>query len=684
MITEEEIRKVRDATDLVSLVGERVVLKQRRHEFWGCCPFHNERSPSFKIDPTSQFYHCFGCGEHGDAFTFTMKVENVEFPDAVRLLAQRAGIELSQDGSPAQRGRKSRLLATTQAATEFFQQQLMRVKTSETDAARDYLSQRGLGGEVAREWQLGYAPGARTMVRRLSEAGFSAEEMTSVDLARHGNSGVNDRFYRRIIFPICDLQGRPIAFGGRIFLSDDESNAKYLNSSETPLFKKRENLYAIHVAKSQIVNLDEAIVVEGYTDAITLHQGGLKNTVATLGTALTPQHLKLLSRFCKRVVLLFDGDEAGQRAAKRALDLLPELNDSATGAASQGGARLGAGRRIADVFVAHLPAGQDPADFCQSQGGDALRELLVDAEPLLRYGVDCALVPYDLAKSVERARAVQEALQLLAPLRGSLLVTDELNYISDRLLSFDGTFTTEEVQSLFQRIKPPHQRENLKQDGRQDGRQGDGAGRMAGDSGVTGTAEKAVGAGTAAVGTVAAGATGAAVAVGAGTAAVDTPTAPNAPRVVSVNQQRLEQLERELLLLYSEQSEVRDLLKTRFLRIDWINKEHQHIAEILVEMNHSGNLFSELTARYPKAGSILSVQRMVEASSLEPLRLAAYLLFNLRDLQLKIAIDALNTQLRQLSKDQNERYTELFTKVNELIQERSHNAKNYRKASKAV
>ncbi|MCL2632525.1 MAG: DNA primase, partial [Coriobacteriia bacterium] len=327
MISEEEISQVRNATDLVALIGTRTVLKQRRSEFWGCCPFHSEKTPSFKVDSVSQFYYCFGCGERGDAFTFAMKTENVDFPDAVRLLAQRANIQLREDGSDRQQGRKARLLAIVAATTAFYHQQLMRVKSPKADAARAYLSARGMGGDVARHWTLGYAPGTNLLVKHLMEQGHLAQDMLDVDVARYSGSGERrlvDRFSDRIIFPIFDLQGRPIAFGARVFLPDDQSPAKYLNSSETALFKKRDSLYAIDKARASIVSQGQAIVVEGYTDTIALHSSGVTNTVATLGTALSADHLRTLARFSERVILLFDGDAAGQRAADRALDLISQ------------------------------------------------------------------------------------------------------------------------------------------------------------------------------------------------------------------------------------------------------------------------------------------------------------------------------------------------------------------------
>ncbi|MDR2109355.1 MAG: DNA primase, partial [Coriobacteriales bacterium] len=317
--TDEDIRKVREATDLVALIGERVVLKPRNREFWGNCPFHNEKTPSFKVDPASQFYHCFGCGESGDAITFVRKIDNLDFPDAVRYLAERANIELHESGA-VQSGHKARLFKVMEQTVAFYHRQLMRVKSPETDAARAYLGSRAMSGEVARDWQLGYAPGSGSLVRELSAAGFSRADMLDANVAVDGRGGrLRDRFFNRVIFPISDLQGRPIALGGRV-LNDGEP--KYLNTSDTALFSKGTTLYALSRAKAAITATGTAIVVEGYTDTIAMHAAGFTNTVATLGTALTAEHLKKLARFARRLVYLFDGDAAGQRAADRASALI--------------------------------------------------------------------------------------------------------------------------------------------------------------------------------------------------------------------------------------------------------------------------------------------------------------------------------------------------------------------------
>jgi DNA primase len=435
MISEEDIRKVRDATDLVSLVGEQVVLRQRNREFWGNCPFHNEKTASFKVDPAMQFYHCFGCGESGDAFKFVMKTENVEFPEAVRILAQRANIELADQRGDVVPGKKARLYEICAQTAALYHHQLMRTKNPMTDAARAYLGGRGMGGEVSRDWMLGFAPGQGELVRHLGRKGFTRAEMLEANVAslREKKNTLIDRFYNRVIFPIRDVQGRVIAFGGRVIGAGEP---KYLNSSDTLLFHKRDNLFAIDRAKADITARGAAIVVEGYTDVIAMHQAGFTNTVATLGTALTAQHIRLLARFARRIILLFDGDEAGQRAATRAADLI------SVAVSPEAGNR-------ADLAVAVLPGTKDPAELCADMGSQGMSEILQKAVPLLRFALDRRLAIWDLTQPETRSRALDDVVRLLVPVKGTLLAADYLSYLADVFMT-----DSEAIQTALNRARP--------------------------------------------------------------------------------------------------------------------------------------------------------------------------------------------------------------------------------------
>ncbi|MDO8964364.1 MAG: DNA primase [Coriobacteriia bacterium] len=420
-ISEEDVARVRDATDIVQLVSETVPLRQKGRLFWGLCPFHGEKTSSFKVDPGTQLWHCFGCGLGGDAFGFLMKAQNLEFPDAVRLLAERARIDLVEDGAPGvPQGRKERLIGASEAAAEYFHKQLVGSKDPGAETARAYLAGRGFGSDVAKRWKLGYAPSARgALTAYLATMGFARDEAIEANLALAGDRGeVKDRFFNRVMFPIGDLSGRTIAFGGRVI---GVGEPKYLNSAETPVFHKSQNLYAIDRAKSEIVASGTAVVVEGYTDVIALHEAGIRNAVATLGTALTARHVRLLGRFAKRVVYLFDGDEAGMRAADKAAEF---LDFSSTPEA--GSSRL-------DLLVAVIPEAQDPADYVGSRGADGMKAVIDGAQPLLRFVLDRRLDAHDLTTPEGRAKALASAASVLATVRGSILAQDYANHIADRL-----------------------------------------------------------------------------------------------------------------------------------------------------------------------------------------------------------------------------------------------------------
>lgn len=411
-ISEEDIRKVREASDIVAVIGERSPVRQRGRDFWCCCPLHNEKTPSFKIDPALQLWHCFGCGEGGDVFGFVMKTDDLTFPEAVRKLADRAHIEIREsDGHAGPSGSyKARLKDVCRATAEFYHTQLMRSPQQDAAAARSYLAGRNMGGEVPKRWNLGFAPGRGALVRHLSSLGFRPKEMIDANVVVDRDGKLRDRFYERVMFPIFDVQGDCIAFGGRVI---GKGNPKYLNSQETPLFHKSQVLYGLDKAKAAMAASGVAIVVEGYTDVIALHEVGVRNAVATLGTALTRQHIRLLSHHAsRRIVYLFDGDEAGQRAADRALgfidaDMTPE-----------------AGRSQVELAAVTLPDNLDPAEFVAAHGADALQALIVAAQPLLKYGIDRRLAAFDLSRAEGRAAALASALAVLAPIRDSLLAKD--------------------------------------------------------------------------------------------------------------------------------------------------------------------------------------------------------------------------------------------------------------------
>ncbi|MEG1840544.1 MAG: DNA primase [Raoultibacter sp.] len=439
LISEEDVRLVRDASDLVAVVGERVPLRQRGRDFWLCCPFHKEKTPSCKIDPGNQLWHCFGCGEGGDVFSFVMKLDEVSFPDAVRALANRANIQLQEDSGKPQvpQSYKARLKEICKQAALFYHGQLMRSTTPLADRARTYLAGRSLGGSVPKTWQLGFAPGGDVLARYLRGLGFSNKEMVDANVVVNTSKrGIQDRFYNRIMFPIFDAQGDCIAFGGRVL---DKHEPKYLNSQETPIFHKSEVLFGLDKAKVSLASTGIAVVVEGYTDVICLHEAGITNVVATMGTALTMRHIRTLSHHAKNsIIYLFDGDEAGQRAADRALSF---IDSSLTPEA---------GRSKVELAAVTLPKNIDPADFVTQYGAQALQTLLDDAQPLLKFGIERRLARFDLTTAEGRNHAIAEALAILAPIKDSLLAKDYAVQVASRCRARE-----EDVLDQLAQVKVP-------------------------------------------------------------------------------------------------------------------------------------------------------------------------------------------------------------------------------------
>ncbi|UVL23950.1 DNA primase [Pseudomonas donghuensis] len=371
LIPQSFIDDLLNRTDIVDVVSSRVQLKKAGKNLTACCPFHKEKTPSFSVSPDKQFYYCFGCGAGGNALGFIMDHDNLDFPQAVEELAKAAGMEVPREDSG--RGHKPRqpvdspLYPLLEAAAEFYRQALRSHPTRKS--AVDYLKGRGLSGEIARDFGLGFAPpGWDNLFKHLSSDTLQQKAMIDAGLLiENAESGKRyDRFRDRVMLPIRDSRGRVIAFGGRV-LGDDKP--KYLNSPETPVFHKGQELYGLYEARKFNRNLDEIIVVEGYMDVIALAQQGLRNAVATLGTATSEEHLKRLFRVVPSVLFCFDGDQAGRNAAWRALEAaLPSLQD---------------GRKARFLF---LPEGEDPDTLVRAEGTDAFRARINQhAQPLADY-----------------------------------------------------------------------------------------------------------------------------------------------------------------------------------------------------------------------------------------------------------------------------------------------------------
>lgn len=371
LIPQSFIDDLLNRTDIVDVVSSRIQLKKAGKNYTACCPFHKEKTPSFSVSPDKQFYYCFGCGAGGNALGFVMDHDQLDFPQAVEDLAKRAGMEVPrEEGGRNHKPRQptdSPLYPLLTAAAEFYRQALK--SHPQRKAAVDYLKGRGLSGEIARDFGLGFAPpGWDNLLKHLASDSLQQKAMIDAGLlVENADSGKRyDRFRDRVIFPIRDSRGRVIAFGGRV-LGDDKP--KYLNSPETPVFHKGQELYGLFEARKSNRDLDEIMVVEGYMDVIALAQQGLRNAVATLGTATSEEHLKRLFRIVPSVLFCFDGDAAGRNAAWRALEAtLPSLQD---------------GRRARFLF---LPDGEDPDSLVRSEGTDAFRARINQhAQPLADY-----------------------------------------------------------------------------------------------------------------------------------------------------------------------------------------------------------------------------------------------------------------------------------------------------------
>ncbi|CDH43813.1 DNA primase [Candidatus Contendibacter odensensis] len=396
-IPQEFLDQLLGRVDLVEIVNSRVPLRRAGHEFMACCPFHTEKTPSFSVSPRKQFYHCFGCGAHGNAIGFLMTYERLEFLDAVEELARQAGLELPQTGGNDRVSIKPLLLDLVAQADRFFRRQLREHPSRQR--AVDYLRQRGLTGQIAGVFGIGYAPaGWENLSRALREVGATAENLLNAGLSSRDEQGrLRDRFRDRIIFPIRDRRGRVIAFGGRAL--DGETTPKYLNSPETPLFHKGSELYGLHEARMQSQPLPRLLVVEGYMDVVALAQHGLPYTVATLGTATTADQIERLFRVVSDLVFCFDGDRAGRAAAWRALEVtLPFLHD---------------GRQVGFLF---LPDGEDPDTLVRREGQATFERRLEQATALADYLFSELRGQTDPETLAGRARLAERARPLLEKL----------------------------------------------------------------------------------------------------------------------------------------------------------------------------------------------------------------------------------------------------------------------------
>ena len=408
--TADSKERVRDAIDFVELVGARTELrKSGQRRYTGLCPFHDERTPSFGIDPVEKLYHCFGCGEGGDVFKFVMETEGLDFASALESLAERAGVELEADAedpqAAARRGREQRLLDLLDRTATYYLRVLW--ESREAAAAREYLLGRGLSEATLRQFRVGYSPSAwDTVLNASRRAGFKSEEVFAAGLAMRGREGrIYDAFRGKIMFPLADLRGRVHGFGARAMR--EGQGPKYVNTRESEVFSKGRQLFGLDIARMPAAKAGTVILAEGYTDVIALHQSGFDNAVAVMGTALTAEQAREIGRLASVVLLCLDADAAGQQAAVRAASVLP--------------GRL-------ELRVVGMPAGSDPADVVGEEGGaERMRGLLEGAVPFARFQIE---------RTLERSRddeALSEVGAVIKPMPPGILRDQLVKLASSRL-----------------------------------------------------------------------------------------------------------------------------------------------------------------------------------------------------------------------------------------------------------
>jgi DNA primase len=416
LISTESLERVKQAADIVEVISAHTDLRRQGARWVGLCPFHEERTPSFSVDAGEKLYHCFGCGVGGDTIKFIEEKEGLGFAEAVELLADRYGVELERERedpqAEAKRRQRRRLSELLDRTGVFYAAYLW--DSDEAAKAREYLAQRGLGEEVLRAFAVGYAPSAWDKVLlRGRRAGFKVEELRGVGLVQRGRGGGEyDRFRSRIMFPIRDRRGRTLGFGGRAMRSDQ--GAKYVNTAETDFFHKSKMLYGIDLAKAAIAKAGRAVVVEGYTDVLALHQAGIEEAVGVMGTAITDEQVASLSGMVDEVVLALDADSAGQEAMLRAQRV--------------------AGDRKMRLRVAAMPAGEDPAEMLAGEGGaERFRAILEGAVELTAFQVGLVLDRTDTSSPAERDRALGEVAPIMAGMGESASRDDLVRRVAERL-----------------------------------------------------------------------------------------------------------------------------------------------------------------------------------------------------------------------------------------------------------
>lgn len=440
-IPQEIISQILDRANIVEVISGYIPLKQAGRNFKAPCPFHHEKTPSFVVNPDKQIFHCFGCGSGGNVITFVMRQERMEFPDALKLLAEKTGIEIpTQEVKNTQvHELRQQILRVNDLAARYYHHNLLSDKSDLAKNARDYLKSRGLSLETVIKFQLGLALESWDgLLKNLQSQNFSASFLEKAGLlipssrepiGQTQGGGHYDRFRQRIIFPIYDGRGQTVAFGARSLEKDNP--AKYINSPETPLYTKGHYLYGLNWAKDAISRRDSVIVVEGYLDLITPFSAGVENIVASLGTALTVDQVRLIRRYTKNIVMLFDSDAAGQAAMMRSLDLLIEEGMT--------------------VKIAALPTGEDPDSFVKKFGPEAFNQCIETADSLFDFKLKFLLKQYSAATIEGQAKIAGEMLQSISKLDNAIIRSEYLKRLAQALL-----IQPEALDTELKKIKPAY------------------------------------------------------------------------------------------------------------------------------------------------------------------------------------------------------------------------------------
>jgi DNA primase len=435
-IRESDIAQVRERNRIEEVVGEYIALRRAGGgALKGLCPFHDEKSPSFNVRSTHGTFHCFGCGEGGDVIAFVMKIDHLSFVESVERLADRVGLALTYEGGGAtiqrDKGTRGRLIEAHKAASEFYAEQL---RTPEAAKAREFLTERGFDGAAAATYGCGFAPaGWDKLTKHLLGRGFEPAELLKAQLTKEGRRGLIDRFHRRLLWPIRDLGGDVVGFGARRLFDDDQIEAKYLNTSESPIYKKSQVLFGLDLAKREISRRHQVVVVEGYTDVMAMHLSGVPTAVATCGTAFGTEHISVLRRllmddsfFRGEVIFTFDGDDAGKKAAMKAFE-----EDQ---------------RFAAQTFIAVAPGGMDPCELRQANGEVAVKDLVARRQRAIEFWIRAELADNDLDTAEGRVEALRRAVPMVAQIKEEALRDEYARQLA-------GWVGWEDIQTVVRRVR---------------------------------------------------------------------------------------------------------------------------------------------------------------------------------------------------------------------------------------